>query len=134
HASVIADVLSGAVIGAWCYGEPAPNDRLGAITLSVHADGDDVVLDGVKRPVESASSAGVLLVTGRSDAGLTQVLVPADAPGVSITPMQTVDLTRRFGVVTFDAVRVARDAVIGEIGCADEAVERQLQTTVALAS
>src|SRR5262249_20399192 len=35
HAPVIADLLSGAVIGAWCYGEPAPNDRLGAITLSV---------------------------------------------------------------------------------------------------
>ena len=33
---------------------------------------------------------------------MTQVLVPADAPGVSREPMQTVDLTRRFSVVTFD--------------------------------
>jgi len=49
--------------------------------------------------------ANHLLVTGRTGTGLTQVLVPSDAPGVSITPMRTVDLTRRFSVVSFDNVR-----------------------------
>ena len=57
-------------------------------TLDVRVDGDDVVLRGVKRPVESADQADHLLVTGRTGDGLTQVLVPRDAPGVSITPMQ----------------------------------------------
>ena len=42
--------------------------------------------------------------------------------------MQTVDLTRRFVVVAFDGVRVpAEAAVVGEVGKADEDVERQLQ-------
>ena len=54
----------------------------------MQVDGDDVVLDGVKRPVESAAEADHLLVTGRTGDGLTQVLVPADAPGVSITPLR----------------------------------------------
>ena len=34
------------------------------------------------------------------------MLVPTDAPGITITPMKTVDLTRRFSVVRFDGVRV----------------------------
>jgi alkylation response protein AidB-like acyl-CoA dehydrogenase len=46
--------------------------------------------------------------------------------------MQTVDLTRRFGAVTFDDVRVPADAVIGEVGQADAQVERQLQVAVVL--
>ena len=58
------------------------------MALEVRVDGDDVVLNGVKRPVESAGRADHLLVTGRTGDGLTQVLVPRDAPGVSITPMQ----------------------------------------------
>ncbi|HEX5094374.1 MAG TPA: acyl-CoA dehydrogenase, partial [Acidimicrobiia bacterium] len=134
HADVLGDLLAGTVIGSWCSAEPPPLDRLGAIGLEVRVDGDDVVLDGVKRPVESAAQAGVLLVTGRTEDGLTQVLVPADTPGVSIVPMDTVDLTRRFGVVTFDGVRVPLDAVVGEVGGAAAQVERQYQIAAALSS
>jgi len=131
---VLAEILAGTVIGAWCSGEPVPFDVLGATDLGVRVDGGEVVLDGVKRPVESASTAGVFLVTGRSEAGLAQVLVPADAPGISIAPMQSVDLTRRFGVVTFDGVRVPLASVVGELGEAEVQVERQLQIAAALAS
>ena len=58
------------------------------------------------RPVEAAGQAAHLLVTrgGRRRRELTQLLVPASAAGVSVTPMQTVDLTKRFGAVTFDDV------------------------------
>ena len=134
HAEVLGELLAGTVIGSWCSAEPQPFDRLGAIGLEIRVDGDDVVLDGVKRPVESAAEAGVLLVTGRTDGELTQVLVPAETPGVSIVPMDTVDLTRRFAVVTFDDVRVPRRAVVGEVGGAAEQVERQYQIAAALSS
>jgi len=134
HAEVLADLLAGTVIGSWCSAEPVPHDRLGDITLEIRVDGDDVVLDGVKRPVESAAQAGVLLVTGRTGGELTQVLVPAETAGVSIAPMETVDLTRRFGTVTFDDVRVPASAVVGEVGGAAEQVERQYQIAAALSS
>jgi len=134
HAAVLADLVSGAAIASWCFGEPEPNDGFGAVRFEICADGAEVVLRGVKRPVESAAHAAVLLVTGRTDAGLAQVLVPTDAPGVSIAPMETVDLTRRFDVVTFDDVRVPLDAVVGDLGQAAEQVERQVQIAAALAS
>jgi alkylation response protein AidB-like acyl-CoA dehydrogenase len=127
HTAVLTDLLSGASIASWCFAEPRPNDRLGSAALEVRVDGGDIVLTGVKRPVESAAQAEHLLVTGRTGTDLTQVLVPTDTAGVSVAPMHTVDLTRRFGVVTFDGVRLPADAVVGEVGRADEQVERQLQ-------
>ena len=133
HEAVLADLLAG-TIGSWCSAEAVPHDRLGTITLEVRVEGDDVVLDGTKRPVESAARAGVLLVTGRTDDDLTQVLVPADAPGVSIVPMETVDLTRRFDVVRFDRVRLPSSAVVGTVGGAALQVERQHQIAAALTS
>lgn len=126
HTDVLAGLLDGSAVAAWCLGEPPPDDHLGHVALEIAPDGGDVVLRGVKRPVESAAQATHLLVTGRTGDGLTQVLVPADAPGVTIAPMHTVDLTRRFSVVSFDGVRVGADAVIGQVGKADGDVERQL--------
>lgn len=127
YAEVVAELLSGEALGSWCVAEPRPYNRLGAVTLQVRVDGGDVVVNGVKRPVESAAQASHLLVTGRTGEGLTQILVPADAPGVSIVPLHTVDLTRRFSVVTFDDVRVPAERIVGEIGGADADVKRQRQ-------
>lgn len=132
HAPVLARLLSGESVATWCLTEPRPNDRLGAIALEIRRDGGDVVLSGVKRPVESAVQASHLLVTGRCAGGLGQVLVPADTRGVSIAPMQSVDLTRRFSVVHFDRVRVPASAAVGELGRADAQVERQLQIALVL--
>ncbi len=132
HAPVLARLLSGDAIATWCLAEPRPNDRLGAIALEIRRDGGDVLLSGVKRPVEAAASASHLLVTGRSSDGLAQVLVPADAPGVTIAPMESVDLTRRFHRVTFDRVRVPASAIVGDFGKADAQVERQLQQALVL--
>lgn len=129
---VLAGLLTGASIATWCFPEPPPNAHLGAVGLEVRTDGDDVVLRGTKGPVESAALADHLLVTGRSEGALTQVLVPGAAPGISLAPMHTVDLTRRFWVVTFDDVRLPATAVVGEIGQADAQVERQLQLALVL--
>jgi alkylation response protein AidB-like acyl-CoA dehydrogenase len=134
HVDVLTSLVDGSAIASWAYGEPVPHDRLGDVTLTVRVDGDTLVLDGTKRPVESASEASHFLVTGRTGDGLTQVLVPRDAAGVTVQPMKTVDLTRRFGVVTFDGVRVPAAAAVGAIGAAGEQVDRQVEIAAALAS
>ncbi|HEY8524726.1 MAG TPA: acyl-CoA dehydrogenase family protein [Acidimicrobiales bacterium] len=130
--ALVAGLVAGEAIASWAYSEPAPSDRPGTVELTVRPDGSDVVLDGVKRPVESAAAASHLLVTGRTGEGLTQVLVPTDAPGVTIEPLRSVDLTRRFATVRFAGVRAPAAAVVGEIGGAAEAVRRQLQLALVL--
>jgi alkylation response protein AidB-like acyl-CoA dehydrogenase len=134
HAGALASLLDGSAIATWCYGEPIPHDRLGDVAFDVRVDGEELVLNGTKRPVESAGVADHFLVTGRTGDGLTQVLVPRDADGITVAPLKTVDLTRRFGVVTFADVRVPASAAIGAIGGAGDQVEHQLQVATALHS
>jgi alkylation response protein AidB-like acyl-CoA dehydrogenase len=131
---LIGAVLAGSSIMTWCLGEPVPHTALGAISLEVRVEGDEVVLNGVKRPVESGREAAFLLVTGRTGPGLTQVLVPAASVGVSVTPMHSIDTTRRFAAVTFDDVRLPVSTVVGEVGLAAPQVERQLARAVAVAN
>ena len=118
---VVSGLLSGEAMATWCLGEAPPNDRLGSITLEIRVEGDEVVLHGTKRPVESGHRADHLLVTGRTGSGLTQVLVPAGAAGVSVTPMHSIDLTRRFSVISFEHTRLPVSAVLGQVGRADGA-------------
>jgi alkylation response protein AidB-like acyl-CoA dehydrogenase len=125
---VLAGVLSGEGIASWCAPVFEPDGWRPSVTAT--RIGSEVLLRGEARPVESADQAGHLLVTcddGGGDGGVTQVLVPMSSAGLSVTPMRTVDLTRRFSVVTFDGVRVDAEAVVGAAGHATAAVERQLQ-------
>jgi alkylation response protein AidB-like acyl-CoA dehydrogenase len=127
-------LLSGEVIGSWCYGEPRPHDRLGEVAVSATLSGDTVSISGVKRPVEGGVSADQFLVTAArpGGGGLTQVLVDASAPGVTVTALHGVDLTRRFATVAFEGVEVPTSAVVGEPGQADQEVDRQVRMAVAL--
>jgi alkylation response protein AidB-like acyl-CoA dehydrogenase len=126
HDDVLGAILGGEKIATWAVSEPVPHDGLGSIAFEITEDGDELVLNGVKRPVESAAVASHVLVSGRTGDGLTQVLVATDAPGVTIEPMRTVELTRRFDVVRFDNVRVPIANVVGQVGKADEDVARQI--------
>ncbi len=132
HQSVIDGLLSGTSMATWCFGEPRPNDRLGPFSLDIAVEGDEVVVNGTKQPVESGSRADHLLVSGRTGAGQTQVLVPAGTAGVSVIPMHSLDMTRRFSVIRFDDVRVPRAAVIGQVEEAGEQIERQLAVALAI--
>lgn len=132
HPAVLEALLTGSSIATWCLTEAPPDDRPGDVNLQVRADGDELVINGVKRPVEAAAQASHLLVTGRTGRGLTQVLVPADTPGLSITPLRSADLTRRFSVVAFNDVRVSTDAALGEVGAADADVAQQVRQTLVL--
>ncbi|MCW2522963.1 MAG: acyl-CoA dehydrogenase domain protein [Frankiales bacterium] len=131
-AEVLPDLMSGAKVGSWAYAEPRPFDRLGEVLLEAKQTNGGYVLNGRKTPVEAAGQSDVLLVTARDGDGLTQFLVPIDTPGVSVTPMKTVDLTRRFGRVTFDQVALPASAVVGEAGNAADDVESQLQIAVVI--
>jgi alkylation response protein AidB-like acyl-CoA dehydrogenase len=131
-AGPLAGMLAGEAIGTWALAEPRPHDHLGEVTLTAEATASGVRLSGVKAPVESAGQADHLLVTARTGAGLTQVLVPAGTAGVTVTPMKSVDLSRRFAKVAFDGVELPASAVVGEVGGAAADVEWQTQVGIAL--
>jgi len=141
---LLPGLLAGDQIGSWAYAEPRPFDRLGAVGLRARRVDGQYVLSGHKAPVEAASQADFFLVTALlaaedgedgedgDDGGLTQFLVPAGTPGVSVRPMRTLDITRRFGHVVFDDAAVPASAVLGEPGAAEADVERQLQIAMVI--
>jgi alkylation response protein AidB-like acyl-CoA dehydrogenase len=85
----------------WDAGSPATP---GGFTMEARADGDGVVLDGVKVLVPDAASADFFLVA-TSDG--RRHLVERGADGVTVTAEPSIDPTRRFSSVRFDGVRVA---------------------------
>jgi alkylation response protein AidB-like acyl-CoA dehydrogenase len=134
HGDVLRGLLDGDVVATWAMAEP--DDRWSAddVALTATPDAGAFVLTGIKAAVEAAGVASHFLVSarnGRGD-GLTQFLVPADAPGLTVHPRQSLDLVRRFGEVSFDGVPVAATAAVGRIGAASVAIERQLQCAVVM--
>jgi alkylation response protein AidB-like acyl-CoA dehydrogenase len=132
QAEVLGGLVSGESIATWC--SPGFGARPGSPQAGVEleSEGEGLVVRGAVRPVEHAGQADHFLVTARDGAGITQVLVPASSTGVSVGAMHTVDLTRRFGSVTFDGVRVGTDAVVGARGEASPDVERQMRCALSL--
>src|SRR5262249_6192665 len=132
RAEVIPALLAGELGATWAVSEPPPNDRLGAIATTAVADGDGFVLSGAKSPVRAAAQAREVLGTARPGHGLAQFLVPTDASGVTVKPIKSIDLTRRYARVDLDGVRVPASAAVGTPGAADADVERQLQLAIVM--
>jgi alkylation response protein AidB-like acyl-CoA dehydrogenase len=133
HRAVLAELIGGTAISASCLGA-APWQNPDEATIRIRRDGGDVLIDGTVRPVESARQAAHLLVTGMSESGMTQVLVDATAPGVAMTTLKGIDVTRRFASITFEGVRAPAGALIGAFGRAGEQVSRQVQQAAVILS
>jgi alkylation response protein AidB-like acyl-CoA dehydrogenase len=127
QSEILPAIIAGDVVATWATTEAPPHDRLGGLALRAEADGADFVLTGVKSPVEAGAEADQLLVTATTDAGPTQFLLASDTPGVTVTPLRSVDLVRRYARIQFDGVRVPSGAVVGEVGNAAADLETQLQ-------
>ncbi len=122
RAAVLPGLLDGSAVAAWCGHGP----------VAAVLDRDSVVVSGTVGAVEAAAQAAHLLVAVRTPAGLSQVLVPADAANLTITPLRGLDLVRRFAAVSFDGVVLPSSALVGAAGGAADEVERLLQIACVL--
>jgi len=132
HEETAAALVAGEQLAAWAFGEPGNRWEPSGFATTAEPDGDGVVLSGTKAFVEGGGVADHLLVAARTGAGLTQVLVPRDAAGVTVRPSKSIDLGRRFAEIRFDGVRLPAGAVVGEVGGAAADIERLLQLALVL--
>lgn len=101
--------------------------------LCVQTKGGSYVLTGTKRFVADAGVAHQLLVVGRTSGqsgdreGLTLLLVPRDAQGVSVNRLSMVD-SRHMADVEFDGVVVSdsEQSLVGEEGKGAQVLDRAL--------
>lgn len=117
-------MVSGEAVIAFAITEPDAGSNTHRIRTRARRDGDDWVIDGGKYYVSHVDNAqGILVVarTGDPDergrGALSLFLVDPDAPGLSasVIPVEVTSPERQF-VLSFDAVRVSSDALVGAEG------------------
>ena len=132
----IPAIAGGEKIFAFAYAEPQGRFNLADLKTTAKQDGDDFVLSGYKAVVHAGPWADMLVVTARTSGGqrdedgISVFLVDAKADGVARRDYPTVDGLRA-SEITFDNVKVSKDAVIGEVGKALSLIEKVVDETIA---
>jgi alkylation response protein AidB-like acyl-CoA dehydrogenase len=111
--STLPGILAGEVVATWCSAETTGQTDGDGPNVRASAHPQGYLLAGSHRFVQDAAEADIFLVSAVDERGVTQFLVPRSTPGVRVTEMASVDLSRRFAVVDFDEVVVDREAVVG---------------------
>ncbi|MBF9132817.1 acyl-CoA dehydrogenase family protein [Plantactinospora sp. S1510] len=105
----LTGLASGSVLGAFCLTEPEVGSDATQISTSARRRGSDWVLTGIKRWITNGQRADLFLVLARTERGVAAFLVPRDAPGVEVVPIDGMLGTRSSMLAE---VRL-RDAVAG---------------------
>jgi acyl-CoA dehydrogenase len=109
-------VASGEVLAGLGLTEQDAGSDLKNIVTEVRSDGDRLVLNGNKSFISNGGAAGFYCVLAREHAGLSLFLVPADAPGLAITPTPEIIAPHILAELAFNDVEVDETNRIGESG------------------
>ena len=104
------------------FSEPDAGSDLASLKTSATSDGDDYVVNGSKIWMTDGHLADWLFCLVRTEhgarkqEGISFLLIKADAPGVDIRPIQSIDGQHTLNQVFFTNVRTSRDNLVGEEG------------------
>ena len=118
-AAFLPRIAQGEIDFALGYTEPDAGTDLASLQLRAARDGDDYVLNGVKRFTSGAHRAEYVWLAARTDPaapkhrGVSMFLVDLRTPGITVTPIWTMSGIRT-NEVYWDDVRVPADALVGE--------------------
>ncbi len=129
---VLSELVEGKAVATFT---PVPINGRSPVVASPGQDHESWKLSGSVTGVESCVGARWLLVNATVDSGAdadesvsdaaAQFLIPSDTPGVTITPLGGLDLSRRFARVTFDNVAVNAELQVGDVAGAPDAINSQ---------
>ncbi|MCU0268253.1 MAG: acyl-CoA dehydrogenase family protein [Acidimicrobiales bacterium] len=131
------DFLPGILAGetGWCIGmsEPDAGSDLASLATRAVRDGDHYVVDGQKIWTSFGETADYCYLICRTSsegprhAGISELIVPMDTPGVTVRPIEDMTTNRHFCEVFFDGVRVPAANLVGEEGGSFRQTMRQLE-------
>lgn len=122
RAQWVPQLASMEALGSYCLTEPGAGSDAAALSTRAARDGEEYVLNGVKQFISGAGSSSFYIVMARTadtgNRGITAIVVPGDAPGLSFGPNEkkmgwNAQPTRQ---VIFDNVRVPIANRLGEEG------------------
>jgi len=121
RARFLPRILAGEDI--WCqgYSEPNAGSDLASLRTEAVLDGDEWVVNGQKTWTTLATDADWIFALVRTDKqakkqeGISFLLIPMNAPGVTVRPILNIELQDEFCETFFDDVRVPRENLVGAV-------------------
>ncbi|API59917.1 acyl-CoA dehydrogenase [Tardibacter chloracetimidivorans] len=107
----------------WCqgYSEPNAGSDLASLRTSAEVTDNGFVVNGQKIWTTQANDATHIFLLartgkfGRKQKGISFLLAPIDAPGITLRPIVNLAGEDEFCEVFFDNVELGRDALVGEL-------------------
>ena len=119
QAAFLPRIGRGEIEFALGYTEPDAGTDLASLQLRAIRDGDDYVLNGIKRFTSAAHRAEYVWLAARTDPaapkhrGISMFLVDLATPGITVKPIWTMSGSRT-NEVYWEDVRIPADALVGE--------------------
>ena len=129
--SILPGVVAGKAILAFAHSEKGARYNPARVQAKAVRSGNGWELSGDKCVVLGAPMAQTLVVSARTDKGVSLFLVNRDAPGVSLKTYRTVD-EMRAADVRMKSVKVGADALLGADGAAVPVIEEATDFATAL--
>lgn len=123
RAEIVPRMAAGKVKLALGMSEPGTGSDVAGVKTSARREGEDYVINGNKVWITCAHVADYIVVICKTDPaaprhhGMSPILVPANAPGVRIRPLQMLGRrTTHANELFFDEVRVPAGNLLGREG------------------
>src|SRR5688572_183121 len=119
-AAWLPPLARGEIVGAFALTEPRGGSDIQSLATELVADGDRFILNGGKRWISCGQIAAVFLVFAKLGQRPLACLVPRDAPGVEVEPIQDLMGFRAAGLaeIRFNGVAVPSASLVGKPGFA----------------
>jgi alkylation response protein AidB-like acyl-CoA dehydrogenase len=119
----------------WCIGmsEPDSGSDLASLKTTAMRDGDRYVINGQKIWTSFGETADYCYLICRTStdgpkhAGISEVIVPMDTPGITVRPISDLTTNRHFCEVWFEDVEVPVSNLVGREGGSFGQTMRQLE-------
>jgi alkylation response protein AidB-like acyl-CoA dehydrogenase len=99
---ILARIAAGELIASPAIAEGPPGWDAVPATTATDGSSADWTLDGTKDWVQDGGQAGLFVVSAASPDGPALFAVEAGAPGLTVEPVTTIDLSRRFARLRLD--------------------------------
>ena len=129
----LPDMLRGET--TWCIGMSEPNagSDLASLKTFARLDGDEYVVNGQKIWTSFGEVADYCYLICRTSnegpphAGISEIIVPMNTPGIEVRPITDMTTNRHFCEVFYTDVRVPKANLVGREGAAFSQTMRQLE-------
>jgi alkylation response protein AidB-like acyl-CoA dehydrogenase len=133
QAEFLPGILSGET--TWCIGMSEPNSGsdLASLTTAARREGDEFVINGQKIWTSFGAVADYCYLICRTStegpphAGISEIIVPMDTPGIEVRPIKDMTTNRHFAEVFYTDVRVPVANLVGTEGAAFKQTMAQLE-------